>query len=212
MLAWHVRAATTEASCGVGSGALGGRWGGPRPTATGAEKQRHARCGGKEKGRHILMSAEVPASVHSPHSGRSHGHRAPERRTAPRASTPGPRYTIGGIRRECHTECRPTTLQHARAVRRSALHTWATRRPLGGQLDCHHPLSRSDRRAGTPGFNDGAQWTGRRPSSSGQHSTAVDRRRERSTFRTKQLKTDARRDADVALNTWPQPRAVWVHG
>eukprot|EP00966_Prymnesium_polylepis_P337315 7391990-Prymnesium_polylepis.1 len=37
VLAWHVRAATTEASCGIGSGALGGRWGGPRATATGAE-------------------------------------------------------------------------------------------------------------------------------------------------------------------------------
>ena len=47
----------------------------------------------------ILRDAERHGtSWHSPPGRRARGHRATERRTAPRASAPEPRYTIGGIR------------------------------------------------------------------------------------------------------------------
>ena len=72
-----------------------------RPRARKKAAARAQRNGGGKRGRaDILRSAERPgATVHSTHSGRAaRGHRATERRTAPRASTLEPRYTIGGIR------------------------------------------------------------------------------------------------------------------
>jgi hypothetical protein len=96
----HTHTDTTEASCAVGGGAIGGRREGPRATATGTKKSSGtcaANGGGKRAD--ILRSSERPgATVHNPQGRHARGHRATERRTAPRASTPEPRYTIGGIR------------------------------------------------------------------------------------------------------------------
>ena len=90
--------AETLRSRGEARSAGGGKGHERRPRARKKATARAQRNGGGKRA-DILRDAERHGtSWHSPPGRRARGHRATERRTAPRASAPEPRYTIGGIR------------------------------------------------------------------------------------------------------------------